>query len=376
MQGLVLAATAVRAARGKAQAQAQAQVQVQVQVQAQAQVQVQAQAQAQAQAQVRAQSTGLAWPSGPAASGPVPDLVRPIGTEALQQTVPAAASSPDRIGVQLQPALSYHTVAGGAQAAPLLSEVNWAASPTDIRNAAGAVVSELEATLSRYMRFVEGQGSASPGTAAEAVGVAALAGTVAAAPVPRVADLPATSPRRPGPPSPGDCPTAGPIDAGWGGVGLAAPLAPPLPSREAGGLPLDLPVPGGSDFAPLPPSATVSHPPRTEDFQFYAEAEYQPAAALPLSGNGWRNLQQPGPPAFAEARPAGPLQVNPRYYPAAPPAAFAAPALAVQTGAGVPTGGLTPLSALAAAQRSALARAELETAYTETWRQAQAVFEE
>jgi len=330
----------------------------------------------QAQVQAHAHTTGLAWSSGPGASGPVPDLARPIGAEVLQQTVPAAASSPDRIGVQHQPALSYHAVAGGSQAAPLLSEANWAASPTDIRNAAGAVVSELEATLSKYLHFVEGQGSGSPGTAAEAVGVAALGGTVAAASAPRVTDLPATSPRRPEQPSPDDCPAAGPIEGGWSGFGLAAPPAPPLPSREAGGLPLDLPVPGRTGFAPLLPSAIVSHPPHAEGFQFYAEAEYQPAAALPLSGNGWTNLQQPSPPAFAEARPAGPLQVYPRYYPAAPPAAFAAPALSVQTGAGVPTGGLTPLSALAAAQRSALARAELETAYTETWRQAQAVFEE
>ena len=336
-------------------------------------MQAQAQAQAQAQVQVQAQTAGLTWPSGP---GAVPDLARPIGAEVLQQTVPAAASSPDRVGVQLQPALSYHAVAGGAQPAPLLSEANWAASPTDIRNAAGAVVSELEATLSKYLHFVEGQGSGSPGTAAEAVGVAALGGTVVAASAPRVTDLPATSPRRPEQPSPEDCPAAGPIEGGWSGFGLKAPPAPPLPSREAGGLPLDLPVPGGTGFAPLLPSATVSHPPRAEDFQFYAEAEYQPAAALPLSDNGWTNLQQPSPPAFAEARPAGPLQVYPRYYPAPPPAAFAAPAPSVQTGAGVPTGGLTPLSALAAAQRSALARAELESAYTETWRQAQAVFEE
>lgn len=102
----------------------------------------------------------------------------------------------------------------------------------------------------------------------------------------------------------------------------------------------------------------------------------------------------------------GPLQVHPRlfYEAAAPASALGAAPPPVASGAGpflapppaavVPggaassqvmeavgasgggAGSLAPLSALAAAQRSALARAELEMAYTETWKQAQAVYEE
>ena len=72
---------------------------------------------------------------------------------------------------------------------------------------------------------------------------------------------------------------------------------------------------------------------------------------------------------------AGPFQPPPLA--AAVPRGAASPLVMAAVGAvGGGVGSLAPLSALAAAQRSALARAELEMAYTETWKQAQAVYEE
>jgi len=369
----------------------------------------------------QSQRTELTWPAGVGPSRELGGVAGHFPAEALQQPM---ASSPERYGASVPPvapgqhlALAHNLARGDAVAGVGRPDVPWATTPLDIRNAAGAVVSELEATLNNYMHFVE-----SHSTSGEASG-----GEPAA---PAVLQLPdgAAAASAPGQGVPE---TSDALSGGDGSAGILEraprPVRPDLPQTSAParilpGQSLQDHVPGGLEApGPLQGAAPLNAAPlpaysgwdarQQADFAAAAVAAAPPPNAweLPFSQAPVELVQPQAAAAFAPdprlAR-SGPLQVHPRlYYEAASPssAASAAPppmasgagpflppplAAALPSGAASPqvmaavgtvgggVGNLAPLSALAAAQRSALARAELEMAYTETWKQAQAVYEE
>ena len=370
----------------------------------------------------QSQRTELAWTAGVGPSRDLGGIAGHFPAEALQQ--PVASSSPERYVASLPPAapgqhraLAHNLARGDAAAGVGRPDVPWATTPLDIRNTAGAVVSELEATLNNYMHFVESHSASGEASGGEPAAPAVLQ-------LPDGAEE--TSAPEQGVPKAGDALSGGPGSAGI----LERPPRPvhpelPLTSAPAqilpgqspqehlpGGLEAPGPLQGVGPLGVVPLPAYAGWDPRQQaDFAAAAVTMAPPpnyAWELPFSQAPVELVQPQAAAAFApdpRMAQSGPLQVYPRlYYGAAPSSApGAAPppmasgagpfqppplAAAVPRGAASPqvmaavgavgggVGSLAPLSALAAAQRSALARAELEMAYTETWKQAQAVYEE